>query len=68
MPEWLLKLLESGAVWAALIALMNVLIKYFLPSMPPDILAAVNALVVVILSALGINVSQRVKEYRAARR
>lgn len=68
MPDWLLRLLESGAVWAALIALMNILIKYFLPTMPPEILTAINVLVLAILSALGINVSNRIRSYRAARK
>ena len=67
MPDWLLKLFESGAVWAALIALLNILIKYFVPTMPPEILAALNVLVLAILAALGINVSNRIKNYRAAR-
>ena len=67
MPEWLLRLFESGAVWAALIALLNILIKYFIPTMPPEILTAINVLVLAILSALGINVSQRIRSYRAAR-
>jgi len=67
MPDWLLKLFESGAVWAALIALLNILIKYFVPTMPPEILAALNVLVLAILAALGINVSNRIKVYRAAR-
>lgn len=68
MPEWLLRLLESGAVWAALIALMNILIKYFVPTMPPEILTAINVLVLAVLAALGINVSNRVKSYRAAQK
>jgi len=65
MPEWLLRLFESGAVWAALIALLNILIKYFVPTMPPEILTAVNVLVLAILAALGINVSSRIRSYRA---
>ena len=67
MPEWLLKLFESGAVWSALIALLNILIKYFVPSMPPEILTAINILVVAILATLGINVSSRIRNYRDAR-
>ena len=67
MPDWLLKLFESGAVWAALIALLNILIKYFVPTMPPEILTAINVLVLAVLAALGINVSSRIKSYRAAR-
>lgn len=61
MPDWLRNLLESGAVWAALIALMNILIKYFLPNLPPEILAAVNVLILAILTALGITVNQRIR-------
>ena len=62
MPEWLSKLLQSGAVWTALLALVNVLVKYFLPTLPAEILVAVNVLVVAILAAVGINVN---KEMRA---
>ena len=65
MPEWLLRLFESGAVWAALISLLNILIKYFLPTMPPEILTAINVLVLAILSALGVNVSNRIRNIRA---
>ena len=59
MPGWLVKLLQSGAVWSALIALLNVLAKLFLPNLPVEVVAAVNALLVVILAALGVNVNQR---------
>jgi hypothetical protein len=52
-------LLQSGAVWSALIALLNVLAKIFLPNLPTEVVAAVNALLVVVLAALGINVNQR---------
>ena len=65
MPEWLLRLLESGAVWTALIALLNIIVKYLIPTMPAEILVAINVLVVAILAALGINVSSRVRSYRA---
>lgn len=61
MPDWLVKLLQSGAVWSALIALMNVLTKLFLPNLPNEVVVAVNALLVVILAALGINVNQRLE-------
>ncbi len=64
MPSWLTTLLESGAVWAALIALMNILVKYFLPNLPAEILAAINVLVLAILAALGINVNQRIRAAR----
>ena len=66
MPSWLIRLFESGAVWAALIALVNILIKYFVPTMPPEILTAINVLVFAILAALGINVNQRIRKARAA--
>ncbi len=68
MPKWLLDLLESGAVWAAIIALMNVLIKYLWPDLPPEILAAINVVVLAILSALGINVNQRLRDARNAQK
>ena len=64
MPGWLLNLLKSGAVWTALIALMNVLAKYFLPNLPAEILLAVNVLVVAILAAVGVNVNQRLEARR----
>jgi len=62
MPSWLVTLLQSGAVWTALIALLNVLAKYFLPNLPPEIVLAVNALIVAILAALGVNVNQRLRK------
>jgi len=68
MPSWLISLFESGAVWAALIALMNILVKYFLPNLPAEILAAVNVLVLAILAALGINVNQRIRAARDAQK
>jgi hypothetical protein len=61
MPDWLAKLLNSGAVWTALLALVNVIIKVALPNLSVEIVAAVNVLVVAILAALGINVSQRMR-------
>jgi len=67
MPDWLLKLFESGAVWSALIAVMNILIKQYLPGMSVELLASINVLVLAVLAALGINVSSRIKSYRAAR-
>lgn len=66
MPGWLVTLFESGAVWAALIALLNIVIKYVWPNLPPEILTAVNVLVLAILAALGINVNQRIRAMRAA--
>lgn len=51
-------LFQSGAVWTALLALVNIVIKYVWPELPAEILAAVNALVVAILAALGITVNQ----------
>ena len=61
MPDWLVKLLNSGAVWTALLALVNVLIKYFAPNMPAEILLAINALWIAVLAALGIVVSNRMR-------
>ena len=64
MLSWLTTLLESGAIWSALIALLNILAKYFLPNLPAEILTAVNVLLVAILAALGINVNQRIRARR----
>jgi hypothetical protein len=61
MPGWLANLINSGTVWAALLALVNVVLKYALPNLPPEIVAAVNVLVVAILSAVGINVNKAMK-------
>jgi MFS superfamily sulfate permease-like transporter len=61
MPAWLVSLLSSGAVWTAFLALVNVVIAYVLPNLPPEIVAAVNVLVVVILAALGINVNKAMR-------
>lgn len=65
MPSWLSTLLESGAVWAALIALLNIVVKYLWPNLPAEILTAINVLVLAILAALGINVNQRIRAARA---
>jgi hypothetical protein len=61
MPAWLVSLLQSGAVWAALIALLNIVIKYALPDLPAEVLTAVNVLVVAILAAVGVNVNKALK-------
>lgn len=61
MPDWLVKLLNSGAVWTALLALVNVIIKVVWPNLPAEIVVAVNVFVVAILAALGINVSNRMR-------
>lgn len=61
MPTWLVSLLNSGSVWAALIALLNIIIKYFAPTLPAEILVAVNVLVVAVLAALGIQVNKAMK-------
>ena len=62
MPAWLISLLNSGSVWAALIALLNIVIKYFAPTLPPEILVAVNVLVVAVLAALGIQVNRAMRK------
>lgn len=61
MPAWLVALLNSGSVWAALIALLNIVIKYALPDLPAEILTAVNVLVVAILAAIGVQVNRAMK-------
>ena len=61
MPAWLVSLLNSGSVWAALIAVLNIVIKYALPNLPPEILTAVNVLVVAILAAIGIQVNKAMR-------
>ena len=61
MPAWFVSLLKSGAVWTALLALVNVILSYALPNLPPEIVASVNVLVVVILAALGINVNKAMR-------
>jgi hypothetical protein len=68
MPGWLTTLLESGTVWAALIALLNILAKYFLPDMPAEILTAINVLLVAILAALGVKVNQRLRAARTLKK
>jgi hypothetical protein len=68
LPDWLLRLLESGAVWTALLALVNIVIKYVWPNLPAEILTAVNVLLVAILAALGVNVSNRVRAYRTSKK
>ena len=60
MPSWLSNLLQSGAVWTALLALANIVIKLLAPNMSPELLTAINVLAVAILAALGINVNQRI--------
>lgn len=59
MPNWLENLLKSGAVWTALLALLNVIVKIALPNMSPELLTALNVLIVAILAAVGISVNQR---------
>jgi N-acyl-L-homoserine lactone synthetase len=61
MPAWLVALLNSGSVWAAIIAFLNIVIKYALPNMPAEILTAVNVLVVAILAAIGVQVDKAMR-------
>jgi len=61
MPAWFASLLSSGAVWTALLALINVVIAYALPKLPAEILTAVNVLVVAILAAIGVQVNKAMR-------
>lgn len=61
MPSWLSDLLQNGTVWTALLALVNILVKYFAPTMPVEILAAINALLVAILAAIGVQVNKALR-------
>ena len=65
MPSWLENLLKSGAVWTALLALLNIVLKIVAPDLSPALITALNVLVVAILAALGINVNQRLEARRA---
>jgi hypothetical protein len=61
MPNWLASLINSGTVWAALLALINIIIKATLPGLSVEIVTAVNVLVVAILAAVGINVNKAMR-------
>ena len=61
MPGWLASLINSGTVWAALLALINVVVKATMPGLSVEIVAAVNVLVVAILAAVGINVNKAMR-------
>ena len=67
MPIWLENLLSSGAVWTAILALVNVVLKYVAPTLPPEILIAVNVLAVAILAALGVKTDGAIRAQRARR-
>jgi len=68
MPDWLLNLLESGALGALILGVANVLVKIFLPNASTELLAAINLVLVAILTALGVTVNQAIKNYRATRK
>lgn len=57
--------LKNPAFWAALIALLNAVLDYFVPTFPTEIKAAINALLTVIFAA--ITGSQTMKAVRAQR-
>ena len=46
--------LKSPAVWAGLVALLNALQHWLLPDVPPDVVAAVNTLIVGIAAVFGV--------------
>ena len=65
MPDWLQAILRSGAVWSALLLVINSLLAYFWPDYPREIWAAVQILIIAILSAVGISdVKIRVRAMR----
>lgn len=45
-------ILKNPAFWAALIALVNALLDYFLPAFPNEIKTALNGLLVVVFGAI----------------
>lgn len=49
---------SSGAVWAALLSLVEVCLLLFVPQFPQAIWASISALIVVILATAGINVQR----------
>lgn len=61
MPGWLVNMIYSGSVWGALVALVNLVIKSTMPDLSVEIVVAVNALVVAILGAVGINVNKAMR-------
>lgn len=45
------QILRNPAFWAALLALFNVVLDYFAPTFPPEIKAAINALLAIVFGA-----------------
>jgi hypothetical protein len=61
-------LLSDARFWAAVVALINAVLLYFVPDFPETIWAAFNALVAVILAILAANGTvQKSRAVRAAR-
>lgn len=61
MKDYIVAILTNGAVWAALIALVNGIIIYAFPDVPRELLALAQALVAAILGAIGIFSPQGVR-------
>ncbi len=60
--------LKNPAFWAALIALFNAVLDYFVPTFPSEIKAAINALLTVIFAAItGTQTVRAVRAQRAAK-
>lgn len=66
--DYLKAILTNGAVWAALIALINGIIAYAFPDVPRELLTLANALVAAILGAIGIFSPQGVRASVRAKR
>lgn len=59
-------ILKNPAFYAALIALINAVLDYFVPDFPPSIKAAINALLAVIFGAItGTQTVRAARERRA---
>jgi hypothetical protein len=54
--------------WAALLALANVVLYFFMPTFPPTIWAAIDALALVVFGALSAKTTVVAKRKRAAAR
>lgn len=62
------QILRNPAFWAALLALFNVVLDYFVPTFPSEIKAAINALLTVIFAAItGTQTVRAVRAQRAAK-
>lgn len=58
-------ILSNGAVWAALIALINGIIAFYFPEIPAQIVLLANGLVAAILAAVGITQGRVESAYKA---